>query len=194
MWRITDDFWDNWKLLKDMFRRCEIWQRHVSEGCYPDCDMLPLGYLGKGFGEERVTRFTKEEQRTMMTMWCLFGSPLMLGCEMTKLDDWTLSLLTNREVLAMLTPKCVPHQICLDDNKAIWTAYNEETGSAYLALFNVSDDAAPVSVVWEDLHMGDAPDRLTELWTGESACADTAGVFLPAEAGIRGNRKASSAH
>ena len=49
MWRITDDFWDNWELLKNMFWRCEPWQDHVKEGCFPDCDMLPLGKVGKGF-------------------------------------------------------------------------------------------------------------------------------------------------
>lgn len=187
MWRITDDFWDNWKLLKDMFHRCEIWQRHVSEGCFPDCDMLPLGYLGKGFGEERMTRFTKEEQRTMMTMWCLFGSPLMLGCEMTKLDDWTLSLLTNKEILAMLTPKCIPHQICLNDSKAVWTAHNAETDASYLALFNLSDEPAPVSVSWKELQMGMVPERLTELWTHEYACVDAAGMVtaaLPAHGSV----------
>ena len=96
MWRITDDFWDDWPLLKAMFYRCELWQDHVELGCWPDCDMLPLGRLGKGFGEERATRFTRDEQRTMVTLWCLFGSPLMLGAELTKLDEWTLSLLTNR--------------------------------------------------------------------------------------------------
>lgn len=187
MWRITDDFWDNWRLLKDMFHRCEIWQKHVYEGCYPDCDMLPLGYLGKGFGEERMTRFTKDEQRTMMTMWCLFGSPLMLGCEMTKLDDWTLSLLTNKEVLAMLTPKCVPHQVCLDDKKAIWTAHNGESASSYVALFNLSDEEAEVSVAWKDLQLGDAPASLTELWTKTSAKVDADGMLkatLPAHASV----------
>lgn len=187
MWRITDDFWDNWKLLKDMFHRCEIWQKHVYEGCYPDCDMLPLGYLGKGFGQERTTRFTKEEQRTMMTMWCLFGSPLMLGCEMTKLDDWTLSLLTNREVLAMLTPKCVPHQICLDDNKAIWTAHNKEAESSYVALFNLSDEEAEVSIAWKDLQLGTAPSSLTELWTKATATVDADGILkakLPAHGSV----------
>lgn len=187
MWRITDDFWDNWRLLKDMFHRCEIWQKHVYEGCYPDCDMLPLGYLGKGFGEERMTRFTKDEQRTMMTMWCLFGSPLMLGCEMTKIDDWTLSLLTNKEVLAMLTPKCVPHQICLNDKKAIWTAHNEETGASYVALFNLGDEEAEVSVAWKDLQIGDAPASMTELWTKGSAYVDADSmlkVTLPAHASV----------
>ena len=51
MWRITDDFWDTWELLYDMFRRCELWQNHVGCGSFPDCDMLPVGWLGKGFGQ-----------------------------------------------------------------------------------------------------------------------------------------------
>ena len=45
MWRITDDFWDRWDLLKNMFERCEVWERQVSPGCWPDCDMLPLGRI-----------------------------------------------------------------------------------------------------------------------------------------------------
>lgn len=64
MWRITDDFWDNWELLKNMFWRCELWQDHVKEGCFPDCDMLPLGKVGKGFETgERDCLFTREERR-----------------------------------------------------------------------------------------------------------------------------------
>ncbi len=183
MWRITDDFWDNWKLLKDMFHRCEIWQRHVSEGCFPDCDMLPLGYLGKGFGEERYTRFTKDEQRTMITMWCLFGSPMMLGCELTKLDEWTLSLLTNKEVLSMLTPKCVPLQICLDNDKAIWTAHNAETGKSYLALFNLADETACVSIDWASIPYATDHAKLTEIWTDKACLAnmdDRIAADLPA--------------
>lgn len=169
MWRITDDFWDDWDLLKDMFRRCELWQSHVSKGCYPDCDMLPLGYLGKGFGNERLTRFTREEQRTMMTLWCLFGSPLMLGAELTKLDSWTLSLLTNRQILNLLTPDCRPRQIRRDDNQAVWTAENKLEDAVYLALFNLSDQELSVSVSLEGLKIPQIPSGLYNLWTGETA-------------------------
>lgn len=170
MWRITDDFWDKWELLKDMFHRCELWQSHVSAGCYPDCDMLPLGYLGKGFGRERQTNFTREEQRTMMTLWCLFGSPLMIGAELTKLDEWTLSLLTNKRVLKMLTPDCRPRQLCLDGKKAVWKACNEKTGERYVALFNLGDTEAKISVSAEKTGLSVASgDALTELWTGEQA-------------------------
>lgn len=151
MWRITDDFWDHWDLLKDMFKRCELWQNHVSEGCWPDCDMLPLGKLGKGFGEERSTRFTPEEQKTMMTLWCIFGSPMMLGAEMTKLDDDTLALLTNREVLHLLSPDCQARQVLRDDSRAVWVSRDRKTGSVYAALFNLADSAAEVSVHVQEL-------------------------------------------
>lgn len=163
MWRITDDLWDDWTLLKNMFARCELWQDHVEAGCYPDCDMLPLGMLGGGFGKgEWETRLTREEQRTMLTLWCLFGSPLMVGAELTRLDDWTLSLLTNREVLAMLTPDCRPRQLCRDEEKAVWTAENVRLGTRYAALFNLSDAATPVSAPVE-------AGGGTELWTGKAA-------------------------
>lgn len=170
MWRITDDFWDDWRLLKDMFHRCELWQKHVSKGCYPDCDMLPLGYLGKGFGRERQTSFTRQEQRTMMTLWCLFGSPLMIGAELTKLDDWTKSLLTNRSVLKMLTPDCRPEQICLEENRAVWKAKNEKTGEYYIALFNLAEEEAEVGISTGEAEIPEEiSGELTECWSGEKA-------------------------
>jgi len=70
-----------------------------------------------------------DEARTMMTLWCIFGSPLMIGAELTKLDQATLSLLTNKRVLKMLTPECRPRQVCLDEKKAIWKAVNGKTGA-----------------------------------------------------------------
>ena len=183
MWRITDDFWDKWDLLKDMFHRCELWQNHVAKGCYPDCDMLPLGWLGKGFGHEWYTNFTPEEQHTMLTLWCLFGSPLMLGCELTKLDDATLALLTNRDVLSMLTPDCKPHQVCLDDEKAIWCAYNAVTGEHFAAFFNLSDETQTIHCDIETLHVGDEPcahkdASLTELWSKEKTSVSGSAISV----------------
>ncbi|MDE6389550.1 MAG: glycoside hydrolase family 27 protein [Lachnospiraceae bacterium] len=139
MWRITDDFWDEWSLLKAMFARCELWQDHVRKGCFPDCDMLPLGKLGKGFGSERDTGFTKEEQKTMMTLWCMFRSPLMIGAELTLLDDWTLSLLTNRDMLDMMKETCKGMQIIRTDDYAVWVNQDEASGRLCVALFNLSD-------------------------------------------------------
>ena len=76
-----------------MFWRCELWQDHVKEGCFPDCDMLPLGKVGKGFETgERDCLFTREEQKTMMTLWCMFRSPLMIGAELTKMWCCTIKV------------------------------------------------------------------------------------------------------
>lgn len=185
MWRITDDFWDRWELLKNMFWRCELWQNHVKEGCFPDCDMLPLGYLGKGFGEERMTHFTREEQVTMMTLWSIFRSPMMLGAEMTKLDDWTLSLLTNKEVLELLADGHHGVQVNRDEKTCVWAGWNEKDNTVYAALFNLSDSEAVVSVSWEEFGAAlplktaavlaeklSEKNRLKELWTGAEEYCD----------------------
>ncbi len=173
MWRITDDFWDRWDLLQDMFRRCELWQNHVGEGSYPDCDMLPLGKLSKGFGNERDTCLTKEEQKTMLTLWCVFGSPLMLGAELTKLDEETLSLLQKTEVLKLVANGYVGRQVKRDDCCAIWSCYHKDTGERYLALFNFRTDSYSMS--WDlaevEQFRGMCFDEMKpeEVWSGESA-------------------------
>lgn len=169
MWRITDDFWDDWSLLLNMFKRCELWQNHVDKGCYPDCDMLPLGLIGKGFGEDHITKFTKEEQVTMMTLWCIFGSPLMLGAEMTKIDEWTLSLLTNKEVLRLLTKSKNAKQMIRDENHAIWFAEDSEDGSKYLAMFNLQEEIKAITVSAEIFDRENFSGlTIRELWENET--------------------------
>ncbi len=171
MWRITDDFWDNWDLLRNMFDRCELWQNHVSKGSYPDCDMLPLGKLGKGFGEERNTRFTKEEQISMMTLWCMFGSPLMIGAELTKLDKWTLDLLTKEEILKLVSNEYEGRQFDKNEDYAIWTCRNWQTKERYVAFFNFRDADQSISCDLREMEQfseGFQEIRtIKELWTGE---------------------------
>lgn len=165
MWRITDDFWDNWDLLKNMFWRCEMWQDHVRKGCYPDCDMLPLGTLGGGFGHgEWKCNFTKEEQKTMMTLWCMFRSPLMVGAELTKMDDWTLSLLTNQELLDLLDENCHGTQLLRKDTEAVWINENSKSGILHVALFNLSDVEDTVSVQLSEKLDVAKTYTLHELW------------------------------
>lgn len=169
MWRITDDLWDSWPLLLNMFERCELWQNHVSEGCYPDCDMLPLGYVGKGFGEERYTRFTKDEQITMMTLWCIFRSPLMIGAELPKLDSWTLKLITNKRVLQLLSNSLGARQIMRDKHQAIWCSKDINNDSLYLAVFNLADDERRISLPSYEIGLDSYNGYIfEELWSDES--------------------------
>ncbi len=163
MWRITDDFWDKWELLLPMFERCELWQNHVKDGCYPDCDMLPLGKLGKGFGHEWECNFTHEEQRTMLTLWCIFRSPLMIGTDLPQLDDWTLSLLTNHEVMMLAKHTKNARQIERDAEHVIWCSEDTWDDRRYLAVFNLNDQEADIALPWDTLedygiHTKDARD------------------------------------
>ncbi len=168
MWRITDDLWDNWESVKNMFYRCELWQDHVGDGCFPDCDMLPLGRVGRGFGEERSSLLSKEEQKTLMTLWCMFRSPLMIGAELTKLDDFTTSLLTNKDLLRMVRGNSKGMQVFRDDVKAVWKNKEEGTGRICVALFNLAEEEAEIEAALREVdpELTSAKYMLRELWDG----------------------------
>ena len=159
MWRMTDDFWDSWESLKDMFDRCRQWQSFVTDGGYPDCDMLPVGMLGKGFGSERKTNFSLDEQKTMLTLWSVFRSPLMLGAELTKLDDETKQLLTNEHIYRMAREISSSHESLVSEDIIIWEASSKT--DRYLAIFNISDSEK------EFLNV-DLKEDSYELWTGNT--------------------------
>ncbi len=173
MWRITDDFWDSWDSLLDMFTRCERWQDHVAQGCYPDCDMLPLGRLGKHFGQERGTNFTPDEQKTMLTLWCIFHSPLMLGAELTKLDSDTLKLLQNEQLLGLCDVAFVSRQVTRTSRECVWAAADQHEGACYIALFNLSGETRQVraslaecAAMYPDGGFPAAED-FREVWSGD---------------------------
>lgn len=164
MWRITDDFWDDWALLKEMFWRCEVWQAHVKPGRYPDCDMLPLGRITiAADGKGHQTHFTQAEQITLMTLWCIFRSPLIMGGEMRDNDAFTLSLLTNDALLELNQHGGEPLQLYRCDKAAAWL--NHVGDVPYLALFNLGDEAAEISAA---LPCTDTAYSACELWTGET--------------------------
>ncbi|EJL37509.1 alpha-galactosidase [Caulobacter sp. AP07] len=143
LWRISDDFWDQWPLLLEQFGRLERWNPHRVPGCWPDADMLPLGVLDLG---KRTTRFTPDEQRTMMTLWSIARSPLIMGGDLRKLDPATKALLTNDEVLAVNQRSSGNRPLFNRDGLIAWTAEVPGSRACYLALFNTRDVAATVSV------------------------------------------------
>ena len=186
MWRITDDFWDHWELLLDMFDRCERWQGKAGGGNWPDCDMLPLGHIGirsvDGGGADRWTRFTPDEQLTMMTLWSLFRSPLFFGGELRDNDNWTLGLLTNRDVLEMHRSSSGAWLVSREEGRVIWSA--EGTGGVkYVALFNTGEAAQTVSVQPAVLNL-EGKLSARELWSGEET--ELAGDILAYEVAPHG--------
>ena len=132
MWRISDDFWDRWPLLFEQFERCRKWAEFCGPGHFPDADMLPLGVVSLG----RRTRLTRDEQFTLMSLWSICRSPLIFGGDMTKMDDFTLSLLTNKEVLAVDQSSSGGRQLFNRDGLIAWTADVPNSKDKYVALFN----------------------------------------------------------
>lgn len=174
MWRITDDFWDQWELLYDMFSRAERWCTHTGAGNYPDADMLPIGPLRQDYDEKDWTKFTENEQITMMTLWCIFRSPLMIGGEMTGFDDFTMSLITNRDILTMHRDARHSHQVFRKEidgvEHILWTAVSAR-GGQYVAVFNAGEKESEIKIPLVDL---DIYDQISgkELWSGQEVQAE----------------------
>ncbi|QVM83070.1 glycoside hydrolase family 27 protein [Novosphingobium decolorationis] len=143
MWRISDDFWDDWGLLAAQFTRLENWNMWMGPGSWPDADMLPLGRLALG---DRDTKFTPDEQATLMTLWSIARSPLIMGGDLRYLDAATLALLTNPEVLGVNQNSTANAPHFLEDGLKVWTARDERGFAIYLALFNLAPEAREVSV------------------------------------------------
>ena len=164
LWRITDDFWDDWRLLKGMFERAEKWCIHAGPGHWPDADMLPVGALRQCTDPEDRTRFTESEQRTMMTLWCMMRSPLMIGAEMTKNDEFTLKLLTNQALLDIEKESFMAHPVRQDDNESVWIAQRKDGSGVYIALFNLSDEQRMIAISPSEIEI--EAKSAYEIWTG----------------------------
>jgi alpha-galactosidase len=153
MWRTSNDFWDNWTQLKNQFTILERWIGLGGPGYWPDGDMLPLGKIGLRAerGEPRWSGFTKDEQYTLMTLFSIFRSPLMFGGDLPSSDDFTLSLITNKDVLNVNQHSTSGKQLFRENDLIAWSADDPKTGDKYLALFNASDQQPVVEskAIWK---------------------------------------------
>jgi hypothetical protein len=177
LWRISDDFWDDWKSLDEQFARLERWNPHRLPGAWPDADMLPLGVLALG---KRSTNFTRDEQRVVMTLWSIARAPLMFGGDMVKMDEYTLSLLTNDEVLAVDQHSLNNRPLYDRAGLVAWTADVPGSPDRYLALFNANGSSASCGVKLADLGLG-GPARVRDLWAGSDlgTCGPEFSAELP---------------
>jgi hypothetical protein len=127
--------------------------------------MLPLGYLGPrpGNGQARDSELTQEEQKTLMTLWCIFRSPLIMGGNLTKMDEGTTALLTNAEVLAVDQHSSHGKQVTAGDNALLWRA-EDGKGAYYLAAFNLGDENRTLEWSWKQVGLTGTSYRLRDLW------------------------------
>jgi hypothetical protein len=136
LWRVSDDFWDNWGALYSQFARLNSWTPFRGPGHWPDGDMLPLGNLRVWQSADTWTHYTKDEQFTLMTLWCVARSPLILGANLPNNDEFTLALITNDEVLAVNQNSTNNRQFFNTNNTVAWIADVPGSKDKYVALFN----------------------------------------------------------
>jgi hypothetical protein len=168
MWRISDDLWDRWEDVQPQFARLARWAPFQQEGGWADADMLPLGRIGirAERGDDRSSRLTWDEQRTLLTLWVMGRSPLMMGGDLPTSGDATLDLLANPALAEVLRTSYDGREVVrepMDDGELIvWTARSQE--SIYVAIFWTGASARKVSVPLASLGAGASVAH--DLWDG----------------------------
>jgi len=150
MWRISDDFWDTWPQLKQQFEHADQWMKYQSEGHWADLDMIPIGIVGlrsddAGTGGRR-SRFSEDELYTLMTLWCMFKSPLILGGDVTQLTDFETRLVTNKILLDIDQNSKNRKRVFSGENSDyIMRSESEDGKKKFVAFFNLSDTSKNIS-------------------------------------------------
>ncbi len=148
LYRISGDFWDRWEDLRNQFDNCRTWAAYSEPGCWADADMLPLGRIGirAERGIDRQSLLTHDEQITLMTLWAITRSPLMFGGDLPSNDAFTLSLLTNDEVLKVHQTSHENERWRSGRNKdhITWVAKSMNSDDLYVALFNIGESPLPI--------------------------------------------------
>lgn len=146
LWRTAGgDLKDSWDKIVAAAIKQERWAGYTRPGSWPDADMLVLGKIGWGRDMRREfelhwTHLTADEQYTHMSLWALLSSPLIIGCDLTEIDDFTLSLLTNNEVIDVNQDPLAfqAAKFSGDEDHAVYIKPLED-GSVAIGLFNFSD-------------------------------------------------------
>jgi alpha-galactosidase len=189
MWRICDDHWDVWQGphkpgegespfgTRDAFDRLAEWEPYARPGNWPDEDMLPIGWLGPNPGawDARQSRLTHDEERTEMDLWAIARAPLILGANLTKLDDFTRSLITNQTLLYMNQSVTYSHPIDARNLPAgfeqarVWRATIDEPGSRnyaeFFGFFNLDDKPVTLRASWKQLGLEGGKHQAQDIWT-----------------------------
>ena len=162
-WRTTGDINDSWESLTNIGFAQSVPATFSKPGNWNDPDMLIVGKVGWG-ANLHPTKLTPSEQYTHITLWCLLAAPLLIGCDMTQLDDFTLSLLTNDDVLEVDQDPLgkAASRVAQSGSTEIW-AKQLEDGSYAVGLFNRGATATEVAVKWSDLNLKGA-HKVRDLW------------------------------
>ncbi|MBQ2023941.1 MAG: putative Ig domain-containing protein [Alistipes sp.] len=165
-WRTTGDIRDTWKSISSIGFSQDKWIPFCAPGAWPDADMLVVGLVGWG-PKLHYTKLTPDEQYTHMSLWALFASPLLIGCDMARLDDFTLSLLTNDEVIEVNQDPLGYHAVPVwrkSDNSQVIYVKHLEDGSLAVGMFNRGNKPANISINPRMLGLYDGNRTVRDLW------------------------------
>jgi hypothetical protein len=172
MWRVSDDLWDVWEDVEAQFARMARWAPHQHEGGWADADILPVGRIALRAerGAARLSRLTLDEQRTMLTLWCVSRSPLMLGCDLPSSPPETLALLTNTDLLDVLKDSRNNRELLRDGGLVLWAAENATSDDRFVAVFNTGAAELVRTIPVADLGVpAGFTGRVREAWSGDEA-------------------------
>lgn len=143
-WRTTGDIRDTWESVIRIGFSQDKWAPYQRPGHWNDPDMLVVGYVG--WGNPRPTRLTPDEQYLHITLWSLLSAPLLLGCDLTKLDEFTLNLLTNDEVIEINQDPLGKQAVSLSSEGDIRIYVKPlSDGSKAVGFFNLSNHDSTVT-------------------------------------------------
>ena len=192
MWRISNDIWDSWSFVhqppkeddfpmgvRDIFDRLQPWIGQGGDGRWPDADMLPFGMLAPhpGWGESRHSRLTLSEERTQLTLLAMARSPLILGANLTQLDQETRALITNRDVISVNQTgrdnHPVDHLPAGLENVRVWvtSGSGRRRSQRFIAVFNLDDKPISVDTSWDKLDLPSGTLTARDLWNGHTLAA-----------------------
>ncbi len=162
-WRTTGDIKDTWERMCSLGFGQTKWAPYNGPGHWVDPDMLVVGMVGWG-PKLHYTRLTPDEQYTHMSLWALLASPLLIGCDMAQLDDFTLSLLTNDEMIEVnQDPLGKPGMIVSQQGDVVVYAKPLEDGSMAVGLFNRGDTMAQGKLTWKSVGIR-GEQTVRDLW------------------------------
>ena len=172
-WRTTGDIWDTWDLpgpwqhgVSEIGFNQDPWAGFGGPGHWNDPDMLVIGYVGWG-PQLHVTRLTPAEQYSHLSLWCLLSAPLLIGCDLDRLDAFTLNLLTNDEVLAVDQDALGRSARRVATSGPIDVFRKElEDGGVAIGFFNRGDTLHTMTAKLERIGLG-GRQRVRDLWRQE---------------------------
>lgn len=165
-WRTTGDIEDTWKSMAGIGFGQAPFYPYAKPGNWNDPDMLVVGSVGWG-PKLHDTRLTVNEQYTHISLWSLLSAPLLIGCDMASLDDFTLSLLKNAEVIALNQDPLgkQAQQLIKKDDYQVWVK-DIEDGSKAVGIFNMSNDIKEIKIDFNELKLG-SDKNVRDIWRGK---------------------------